>query len=130
MLSSWPSWLCLVRRPYLLNYMSNSTEIFCVDRFVAGLGTGQISAQSDEKRLRSRVFHLTFTCFIRRSKGCTVISQLELSVVTLESGLTVQVYMYGRRMLHNSTITSVGIQIQCNAVIFELQAMAHLVLFD
>ena len=71
MLSSWPSWLCLVRRPYLLNYMSNSTGIFCVDRFEAGLGTGQISAQSDEKRLRSRVFHLTFTCFIRRSKGCT-----------------------------------------------------------
>ena len=72
MLSSWPSWLCLVRRPYLLNYMSNSTEIFCVDRLEAGLGTGQVSAQSDEKRLRSRVFHLTFTCFIRRSKGCTL----------------------------------------------------------
>ena len=70
MSTSWPSWLCLVRRPYLLNYMSNSTEILCVDRFEAGLGTGQISAQSDDKRLRSRVFHLTFTCFIRRSKGC------------------------------------------------------------
>ena len=54
MLSSWPSWLCLIRRPYLLNYLSNSTEIWCVDRFESGLGTGQISAQSDEKRRRSR----------------------------------------------------------------------------
>ena len=71
MLSSWPSWLCLVIKAHIF-------QTTCPIRLKFGVWTDlrQVWAQAKFQPNRMKngrdrgVFHVTFTCFTRRSKGC------------------------------------------------------------